>query len=342
MVYYFEYLDCGPAWDGIKGLTDHLHRLTVDNLYASERRTAIYAPAAAFRKDLLPEEPCWIGNLTTFVWAMIEQGGEWSIRDPPDFVTEIAALDAATMMDIALSGWPLFSLLSIWADAVFGDSNPERPAKIEDVWTHNIEDTSEDMWNDRVWRRLVEAYLGEASLFDAISVLEFVRTSTNLEDFAGAAGFYRLWEVLDSMRLSHPWVHIHDPQIMMRVFPYRDMMSDRIRAFRALHCPSSVTDEIDKLPNDAHFVEVGSSLGDCTLYFLAKRSAGTAVAFEIVPTIVDAFQATLRENNFAHRCIVVKKAIGEISMKKLLITYNRGGFYNMAGTTQDADSEGYS
>ena len=276
---------CDEKWELIKETANQMHRMSINTIAMGAGRNTVTYPAAVVAAHA-PDTPCFLGELTMQTWLAFENGGSWSARLPPQFVLDVAKLPARTLMDIAYSGWPIFSILSIWSDVVGGAQTLRRPPTIEQIWADQKYHPENDPESLPVRTAMAAAYLGERSLHRVVDKLEHVKNDRSLDDFAAMASWYRLWELLDAMSMSTPWVHINEhPRIWMRVMPYRDMMSDRLRAFKQFHCPSSVTQVIDNLPENMHMIEVGSNLGDCTLYFLSKRSQATAVAFEVVPQV---------------------------------------------------------
>ena len=236
-----EKFECDDQWEIVKQFSNEMHRMSINTISIAHGRNSITFPSQSL-DNLIPDTPCFLGELSMKTWRALEAGGAWAVRYPPQFVQDVAKLPGSILMDIAYSGWPIFSILSIWSDVVGGAHSTRRPPTIEQIWSDQRFHPRNDEEQIPLRTAMAQAYLGEKNLEQVVQLIDATKNETSLEMFAALASWYRLWELLDAISLSTPWVHMHEwPRIWMRVMPYRDMMSDRIRTYKHFHCPSSVT-----------------------------------------------------------------------------------------------------
>mmetsp|Transcript_110836 Transcript_110836/g.253958 ORF Transcript_110836/g.253958 Transcript_110836/m.253958 type:complete len:256 (+) Transcript_110836:12-779(+) len=85
-------------------------------------------------------------------------------------------------------------------------------------------------------------------------------------------------DILDSLWLGDvAWCELGPHTVPFHVFPWRDIISDRVRGDGVLHCPAHVVSVLNAAPG-GFFVDVGAGFGDCSVMY-AKSLAGRVLAF---------------------------------------------------------------
>eukprot|EP00439_Symbiodinium_sp_Y106_P020048 s308_g2.t1 len=108
------------------------------------------------------------------------------------------------------------------------------------------------------------------------------------------------------------------------LFPYRELVSDFIRARRVPYCNESILREVQKLAkrlqsaraHKVRVIEVGSNLGDCSIW-TAKRLLAVptlrsikVVALEALPDAAAVFQKSVEQNDLVGVIEVIRVAAG--------------------------------
>ncbi|CAK9072703.1 Probable serine/threonine-protein kinase dyrk2 (Dual specificity tyrosine-phosphorylation-regulated kinase 2), partial [Durusdinium trenchii] len=110
------------------------------------------------------------------------------------------------------------------------------------------------------------------------------------------------------------------------VFPYRELVSDFVRARKVPYCNESILRVVQTLArrlhrtraSAVHVVEIGANLGDCSVW-LAKRMQAVpglrrikVLALEAVPAAAAVFQKSVEWNNLTDVIQVVNVAAGQL------------------------------
>ncbi|CAE7284343.1 pom1 [Symbiodinium natans] len=144
-----------------------------------------------------------------------------------------------------------------------------------------------------------------------------------------------------------------DISYTLLLFPYRELVSDFIRARRVPYCNESILREVEKLASRlqsarAHkvrVVEVGANLGDCSLW-IAKRLQALpslrsikVVALEALPDAAALFRKSVEKNGLAEVIQVLNVAAGSPGHVHLTAKPSSSNSFTLAAPGAESDGQ---